>query len=162
MSGNKRNLIIINRHRRWQRLWQFFFTGWGITMIAALVAGALFTHQLLWTPIAFINMTDVMQNQFKMSGASLIGTDRQGNPFKVDAVTGRQEFDRPGIVILENISGQSTQKLDGKKDTINFSAHSGEYNIKTKVLQLFGNVTIIYKSDGHVVQTPELTLKLGE
>ena len=104
MTKSKRNLIIVNRHRRWQRLWQFFFTGWGITMIAALVAGALFTHQLLWTPISIINMTDVIQNQFKMSGASLAGTDAKGDHFQITAATGRLEYTRPNIVILESFA----------------------------------------------------------
>ena len=131
-------------------------------MIAALIAGALFTHQLLWTPISIINMTDVMQNQFKMSGASLTGVDSKGDPFKIDAKSGRQEFDRPDIVILENISGYTTQKQNGKKDVLTFSADGGEYNIKTKVLQLVGNVNIISKNDGHKIQTPELILRLGE
>ncbi len=162
MIKDKRNLIIINRHRRWQRLWQFFFTGWGIIMIAALVAGALFTHQLLWTPISMINMTDVMQNQFKMSGASLAGIDSKGGPFKIDAKSGRLEYERPDIVILEHISGYTTQIQNGKKDTINFSADGGEYNTKTKVLQLLGNVNIISQTDGHKIQTSELIIRLGE
>ena len=162
MTKNKRNLIITNRHRRWQRLWQFFFTGWGITMIAALVAGALFTHQLLWTPISIINMTDVIQNQFKMSGASLAGTDAKGDPFQITAASGRLEYTRPNIVILEKISGYTVQMQNGQKDKISFSADGGEYDIKTKVLQLAGNVNIISKNDGHKMQTSELIIRLGE
>ena len=162
MSKDKRNFIIAGRHRRWQRLWQFFFTGWGITMIAALVAGALFTHQLLWTPISLINMTDVMQNQFKMSGASLSGVDSKGGPFQITALSGRLEYDRPDIILLEKISGYTTQMQNGQKDILNFSADGGEYNIKTKVLQLAGNVNILSKNDGHKLQTSELTIRLGE
>ena len=162
MSKDKRNFIIAGRHRRWQRLWQFFFTGWGITMIAALVAGALFTHQLLWTPISLINMTDVMQNQFKMSGASLSGVDSKGGPFQITATSGRLEYNRPDIIIFEKLSGYTTQLENGQKDVLNFSADGGEYNIKTKVLQLTGNVNILSKNDGHKLQTSELTIRLGE
>jgi hypothetical protein len=161
MTKDKRNFIIVRRHRRWQRLWQFFFTGWGITMIAALVAGALFTHQLLWTPISIINMTDVMQNRFKMSGASLAGTDSKGNPFQINAATGRLEYDRPNTVIFENISGNMTKLHQGEKDLIKFSADGGEYEIKEKVLHLVGNVNIISKTQG-TIQTSELTITLGE
>lgn len=162
MSKDKRNFIIVSRHRRWQRIWQFFFTGWGITMIAALVAGALFTRELLWTPISIINMTDVMQNQFKMSGATLTGLDSKGDPFQITATSGRLEYERPDIVILEKISGYTTQMQNGKKDVLNFSADGGKYDIKTKVLQLLGNVNIISKNDGHKIQTPELILRIGE
>ncbi len=131
-------------------------------MIAALVAGALFTHQLLWTPISIINMTDVIQNQFKMSSASLVGTDSKGNPFKITAASGRLEYEQPDIVILEKISGYTTQIQNGKKDILNFSANSGKYNVKTKVLQLTENVSIISKNDNHELQTPELIIRLGE
>ncbi|MBP5485712.1 MAG: LPS export ABC transporter periplasmic protein LptC [Alphaproteobacteria bacterium] len=162
MVESKRNFIIVRRHRRWQRLWQFFFTGWGITMIAALVAGALFTRQLLWTPISIINMTDVIQNQFKMSGASIAGIDSKGDPFKITAKSGRLEYNRPNIVIFEKISGHTTQMQNGKKDVLTFSANGGEYNIKTKVLQLLGNVNIISKNDGHNMQTQELVIRLGD
>lgn len=161
MTKNKRNFIIAGRHRRWQRLWQFFFTGWGITMIAALVAGALFTHQLLWTPISIISMTDVMQNRFKMSGASLAGTDSKGNPFQINAATGRLEYDRPDTVIFENINGNMTKMYHGKKDFVKFSADGGEYEIKTKILHLIGNVNIISQEQG-LIQTSELTITLGE
>jgi len=162
MNKSKRNFIIIRRHRRWQRLWQFFFTGWGITMIAALVAGALFTHQLLWTPISIINMTDVIQNRFKMSGASLSGIDSKGEPFRIMATTGRLEYDKPDIIILENISGNMTKVQNNQKDFITFSAKNGEYNLQTKSLHLVGNVNIISKNTGHNIQTKELVTTLGE
>lgn len=131
-------------------------------MIAALVAGALFTHQLLWTPISMINITDVIQNQFKMSGASLAGTDAKGDPFQITATSGRLEYTRPNVVIFEKISGYTVQMQDGKKNKIKFSADGGEYDIKTKILQLAGNVNIISTNDGYEMQTPELILRLGE
>ncbi|MDE6478452.1 MAG: hypothetical protein K2L94_04380, partial [Alphaproteobacteria bacterium] len=93
MQQDKRNFIIFSKHRRWKRLWQFFFTGWGLVMVAALVAGALFTQQLLWTPITAINMQDIVANQFKMSGAVFAGTDKNGEPFRLRATTARQEYD---------------------------------------------------------------------
>ena len=86
MQKNKRNFIIFSKHRRLKRLWQFFFTGWGLVMIAALVAGSLFTKQLLWTPISAINMNDIVTNQFKMSNASFAGIDKDGKPFRVDTI----------------------------------------------------------------------------
>ena len=103
-----------------------------------------------------------MQNQFKMSGASLSGVDSKGGPFQITALSGRLEYDRPDIIILEKISGYTTQMQNGQKDILNFSADGGEYNIKTKVLQLTGNVNIISKNDGHKMQTPELVIRIGE
>ena len=90
VQRDKRSFIIFMKHRRWKRLWQFFFTGWGLVMVAALIAGALFTRQILWTPISAINMTDIVSNQFKMSDAKFSGTDENGQPFKIYAATGRQ------------------------------------------------------------------------
>lgn len=159
MKPDKRNLIIISKHRRWQRLWQFFFTGWGLVMIASLVVGALFTHQLLWSPISVINMTDIISNQFKMSGAVFNGIDANGEPFRIVAETGRQEYDKPDIIFLDNVSGNTTQIQNGKKNVYRFSANMGEYNRTKKTVTLTGNVRI--KSDnGDELQTKELVVKI--
>ncbi len=159
MKKDKRNFIIFSKHRRWQRLWQFFFTGWGLVMVAALVAGALFTRQLLWSPISAINMTDVISNQFKMSGAVFQGTDSKGEPFKITAATGRQEYDKPDIIFLEKISGYTTQIQNGKKIVYNFSANTGEYNRTKKTIKMIGNVRI-KSNDGNELQTKELVVRI--
>lgn len=159
MKKDKRNFIIFSKHRRWQRLWQFFFTGWGLVMVAALVAGALFTRQLLWSPISAINMTDVISNQFKMSGAVFQGTDSNGEPFKITAATGRQEYDKPDIIFLEKISGYTTQIQNGKKIVYNFSANTGEYNRTKKTIKMIGNVRI-KSNDGNELQTKELVVRI--
>jgi len=159
MTQNKRNFIIVNRHKRWQRLWQFFFTGWGLIMIAALVATSLFTKQLLWTPIAAINMTDVVSNQFKMSGAAFSGIDSNGEPFKIKAKSGYQEYNKSDIVFLEGVSGNVTQVQDGTKTVHKFSSNRGEFNRIEKTIKLIGNVQI--SSDtGHEVHTNELVIKI--
>ena len=159
MEKTKRNFIIIRRHKRWQRLWQFFFTGWGLVMVASLVAGALFTKQLLWAPIEAIKMTDVVSNQFKMSGASFNGIDANNEPFKINAKTGYQEYDKPDIIFLDTVSGYMTQVQDAKKTVHNFSARNGEFNRQKKTITLTGNVRI--KSDtGHEVQTNELVIRI--
>ena len=159
MKKDKRNFIIFSKHRRWQRLWQFFFTGWGLVMVAALVAGALFTRQLLWSPISAINMTDVISNQFKMSGAVFQGTDSNGEPFKITAATGRQEYDNPDIIFLEKISGYTTQIQNGKKIVYNFSANAGEYNRTKKTIKMIGNVRI-KSNDGNELQTKEVVVRI--
>ena len=159
MKKDKRNFIIIRKHRRWQRLWQFFFTGWGLVMVAALVAGALFTRQLLWSPISAINMTDVAANQFKMRGASFRGTDSNGEPFKIVAESGRQEYDKPDIIFLERVSGQTTQLQNGKRTVYNFSANTAEYNRATKTVTMRGNVRI-KSNDGKELQTNELVIRI--
>ncbi len=159
MAKDKRNFIILSKHKRWQRLWQFFFTGWGLVMVAALVAGALFTHQLLWSPISAINMNDVITNQFKMSGASFAGVDKNGEPFKISADTGRQEYDTPDIIYLDNVTGYTTQNQNGKKNKINFSANRGEFNHVKKTVKLIGNVHVI-SSDKKELHTNELVVQI--
>ena len=158
MSDN-RTFIIFSKHRRLQRLWQFFFTGWGLVMVAALVAGAFFTHQLLWTPISAVNMKDIATNQFKMVDASFSGVDRDGNPFQIHAETARQEYDQPDVIYLDTIRGNIVRKIDGKMEKNNVSANSGQYNIKTKRVVLRGNVRVD-STTGDKAITDEMVIKL--
>lgn len=159
MQGSKRNFIIFTKHRRLKRLWQFFFTGWGLVMVAALIAGSLFTRQLLWTPISAINMTDIVSNQFKMSNASFYGTDMNKEPFELHAVSSRQEYDKPDIVLLDNVSGKTTRVSDGKKITDYITAKSGYYDRKTKTVTLKRDVRVD-SSNGDKIRTDELVIKL--
>lgn len=159
VKKDSRNFIIFTKHRRLKRLWQFFFTGWGLVMVAALVAGSLFTKQLIWTPISAINMMDIVSNQFKMSGASFAGTDQNGEPFKIRAKTARQEYDNPDVIYLDIVSGTVSRQTNGQKITDDISARSGEYNRSGKTITLRGNVRI-NSSNGDKVLTEELVIRL--
>ena len=128
-------------------------------MIAALVAGSLFTKQILWTPISAINMTDIVSKQFKMSGASFVGTDKNGSPFQIRAKTGYQEYDTPDIIFLDTVSGKITRIANGEKVTDNISANRGQYNRKKKTITLINNVRVD-SSNGDKVRTAELVIKL--
>lgn len=159
MQNSNRNFIIFTKHRRLKRLWQFFFTGWGLVMVAALIAGSLFTKQILWTPISAINMTDIVSNQFKMTRASFAGTDTNGEPFKLYAASARQEYEKPDIIFLNDVSGTITRMSGGEKITDNISANSGQYNRKKKNVRLLGNVRVD-SSNGDKLRTDELVIKL--
>ena len=159
VQGDKRSFIIFFKHRRLKRLWQFFFTGWGLVMVAALIAGSLFTRQLLWTPISAINMTDIVTNQFKMSNASFSGTDKNGEPFQINALSGRQEYDKPDVILLDTVSGTITRVSDGKKIVDHITANTGQYHRKNKTITLLDNVRI-NSSNGDKVRTDELVIKL--
>lgn len=159
VQGDKRNFIIFTKHRRLKRLWQFFFTGWGLVMVAALIAGSLFTRQLLWTPISAINMTDIVSNQFKMSNASFSGTDKNDEPFRIHARSGRQEYDRPNVILLEYVSGTTTRISNGQKITDNITADAGEYDRVNKTITLTDNVHVD-SSNGDKIRTDELVIKL--
>lgn len=159
MQQDKRNFIIFAKHRRWKRLWQFFFTGWGLVMVAALVAGTLFTQQLLWTPITAINMQDIVANQFKMSGAVFAGTDKNGEPFKLRAKTARQEYDTPDIIFMDQLSGNISRKSAGQKITDDISARTGQYNRTARNITLRGDVRV-NSSNGDKILTEELVIKL--
>lgn len=128
-------------------------------MVAALVAGSLFTKQLLWTPISVINMTDIVTNQFKMSNASFVGTDKNGEPFKLRAQTGYQEYDNPDIVFMDAVSGTISRASGGVKVVDNIVANKGQYNRKTKMISLTGNVRVD-SSNGDKLRTDELVIKL--
>lgn len=159
MKKNQRNFIIISKHKRLTRLWQFFFTGWGLVMIAVLVAASFLTKQIIWTPISAINMHDVVTNQFKMTNASFVGTDKDGNPFKINAVSGRKEYNKPDIVFLEKPSGTVTRTTDNKKITDKISAQAGQFNLKTKELSLRGHVRVD-SSNGDKILTEEMVVQL--
>ena len=159
MKKNQRNFIIFSKHKRLTRLWQFFFTGWGLVMIAVLVAASLLTKQIIWTPISAINMHDVVTNQFKMTNASFVGTDKDGNPFKINAQSGRKEYNKPDIVFLEKPSGTVTRTTDNKKITDKISAKTGQFNLKTKELSLHGHVRV-GSSNGDKILTEEMVVQL--
>lgn len=128
-------------------------------MIAALVAGSLFTKQILWTPISAVNMTDIVSNQFKMSGASFIGTDKNGEPFKLRAKTGYQEYETPDIVYLNFVSGTLNRTTNNTTVTDNITANKGQYNRVKKTITLTGNVRVD-SSNGDRVRTDELVIRL--
>lgn len=159
MKQDRRNFIIIFKHKRLMRLWQFFFTGWGLVMIAGLIAASLFTKQILWTPITAINMRDIVSNQFKMTNANFTGTDKDNNPFKIHANSGYQEYNKPDIVFLENPSGTITRSTDKGKVIDNVTAKSGQFNHKDKILTLIGDVQV-ESSNGDKIKTGKMVLRL--
>lgn len=128
-------------------------------MVAALVAGTLFTQQLLWTPITAINMQDIVANQFKMSGAVFAGTDKNGEPFKLRAKTARQEYDTPDIIFMDQLSGNISRKSAGQKITDDISARTGQYNRTARNITLRGDVRV-NSSNGDKILTEELVIKL--
>ena len=128
-------------------------------MVAALVAGTLFTKQILWTPISAINMTDIVSNQFKMSGASFVGTDKDGEPFKLRAQTGYQEYDNPDIIFMDKVSGTIRRTTNNTKITDNITANRGQYNRTKKTITLTGNVNVD-SSNGDRLRTDELVIRL--
>ena len=128
-------------------------------MLAALIAGSLFTRQLLWTPISAINMTDIVTNQFKMSNAEFSGTDTNGNPFEIRATSGRQEYNQPNIILLDNVSGTVTRVSNNAKIIDNIAADTGRYDRTQKTITLLQNVRID-SSNGDKIRTDELVIKL--
>ena len=159
MKNSQRNFIIISKHKRLTRLWQFFFTGWGLVMVAVLAAAPFLTKQILWTPISAINMRDIVTNQIKMTNASFVGTDKDGNPFKINAQSGRKEYDKPDIIFLEKPFGTVTRTTNKTKTTDKISAQTGQFNLKTKELSLRGHVRVD-SSSGDKILTEEMVVQL--
>ena len=159
MNKDHRNFIIISKHRRLTRLWQFFFTGWGLVMVAVLAAAPFLTKEILWTPIRAVNMRDVITNQFKMTNASFSGTDKDGNPFQIHAISGHQEYGKPDIVFLEKPSGTITRTTAKGKIVDKVNASNGQFNHKEKILTLIGNVRI-NSSNGDKILTDKMVIKL--
>ncbi len=159
MKQNSRNFIIVSKHKRLTRLWQFFFAGWGLVMVAGLVAASLFTKQILWTPITAINMKDMMTNQFKMTNAYFVGIDKDNNPFKIHAVSGYQEYKNQNVVFLEKPSGTVVRMTDKGKVTDKISANRGSFNHKEKILTLIDHVRVD-SSNGDKALTDKMVIRL--
>ncbi len=128
-------------------------------MIASLIAGALFTKQILWTPISAINLNDIVTNQFKMSNASFVGTDKNGQPFKIHAKIGYQEYENPDIIFMENVSGKINRNSNGTIITDDITANTGQYDRNKQTVTLIGNVRVD-SSNGDKIRTKELVIKL--
>ena len=159
MKPNRRNLLISQSHKRLQRLWQFLFAGWGLVLIAALIAGGMLTRNLRWLPISGINLADITQNQFKMTNPAFSGIDNQGNPFKIKADIARQEYDSPDFIFMDNVRATIMHVDSGKKITDNITANRGKYDKVQKNVTLTGNVRVV-SSNGDVLNTNEMVIKL--
>ena len=159
MSGSSRNFLISSGHKRMQRLWQFVFAGWGLVLIAALIAGSMIGRNLRWMPISGINLSDVMKNQFKMENPSFSGMDKDGNPFSIKADSARQEYEVQDFVFLTGIRAKTTRIDKGQKITDNITAKTGKYNKAEKNVTLYGNVRV-NSSNGDQLFAEELVIKL--
>ena len=159
MDRSARNFLISSGHRRMQRLWQFIFAGWGLVLIAVIIAGSMISKNLRWLPISGINMSDVMKNQFKMENPSFSGMDKDGNPFWIHAESARQEYEAEDIVFLNNIRAKVSRIDKGQKITDNITAKSGKYDKTKRNVTLNGNVRVD-SSNGDRILTNELVIKL--
>ncbi|MCL1786171.1 MAG: LPS export ABC transporter periplasmic protein LptC [Alphaproteobacteria bacterium] len=156
---SKRHFIISGRHRRLQRLWQFFFTGWGLVMLCALVAGAILNQNLMWTPIRSVNMADIMQNQFKMENLSFAGIDKNGHPFVLKSDVARQKYDHPDKIFMDAVTARIVRIVDGISITDDIKADSGVFDRAERTATLSGNV-VIDSNNGDKLRTNELLIRL--
>ena len=156
---NRRHFIISGRHKRLQRLWQFFFTGWGLVLLAARAAGSILNKNLMWTPITAVNMHDIAQNQFKMKNLSFAGLDKKGNPFSMNAQSARQEYGDPDKIFMTEVNARIVRVESGKKVTNDISADSGVFDKVKKTATLSGNVSVD-SDNGDTLRTDKLLIRL--
>ena len=104
-------------------------------------------------------MRDIVTNQFKMTNASFVGTDKDGNPFQINAQSGRKEYNKPDIIFLEKPHGTVTRTTNAEKITDKISAQKGQFNLKTKELNLRGHVRVD-SSNGDKILTEEMVIQL--
>lgn len=159
MRIRHRHFIVTKQHKRFQRLWQFFFTGWGLVMVVALVSAPFLTRNLLWTPISSIDISGIASNQFKMENASFAGIDKNGQPFEIRAMTAYQEYRDENLVFLTTVRGRVNRMADGNRITDNITATRGVYNKKKSRITLTGDVAID-SSNGDKIRTKEMDIQL--
>ncbi|GHS96868.1 hypothetical protein FACS189421_02650 [Bacteroidia bacterium] len=155
----KRHFIISGKHKRLQRLWQFFFTGWGLIAVATLAAAPFFTRDIIWTPVSGLSMNQVQVNQFKMDNAAFSGIDTNGEPFSVNAKTATQRYDSVDKIFMEGVRGRITRNDGGLKITDNISADSAVMDRARHNITLTGNVAVD-SSNGDKIRTKELVVKI--
>jgi LPS export ABC transporter protein LptC len=154
-----RHLIVSGKHKRLQRLWQFFFTGWGLVMMAALAAAPFFTKNLIWTPISSIDVKAVARNQFKMENASFAGTDKNGEPFMIRADYARQEYADQDKIFLTGVRAKTVRIMKDAKITDTIAAAHGVYEKSVKKITLTGNIRVD-SSNGDKIRTEEMVIQL--
>ena len=159
MIKKNRSSIIFDKYKKLTKIWQFFFTGWGLLMVASLVAGALFTKQLAWTKISFIDINDIINNQLTVIDASFSGLDKNKEPFNIKFSKLYREHDKPDILFIENIKGSVVRFDKDKKISNKISATRGKYLIKEKRIIFSGDVKVI-SDNGDKLFTKELIIKL--
>jgi hypothetical protein len=159
MRIKHRHFIVTKQHKRFQRAWQFFFTGWGLVMVASLVAAPFLTRDLIWTPIASIDFTDIASNQFKMENASFAGVDKNGEPFELRVARARQEYRDENLIHLETVRGKVIRVSDGQRITDVISARNGVYDKSAQQVRLIGDVAVD-SSNGDKIRTKELEIQL--
>lgn len=159
MAIKNRNVIIFNKYKRLARLWQFLFTGSGLIMVATIVAGIFFTKQLVWTPLSFVDLGEIMNNQLTITEASFAGLDKNKEPFNVKIAKAYKENNNSDVLFIENIEGNVVRFNKDKKINSKITALKGKYLIKEKKLIFFGDVNVI-SSNGDKLFTKELIIKL--
>lgn len=159
MAIKNRNIIIFNKYKRLARLWQFFFTSSGLIMVATIVAGIFFTKQLVWTPLSFVDLGEIMNNQLTITEASFAGLDKNKEPFNVKIAKAYKENNNSDVLFIENIEGNVVRFNKDKKINSKITALKGKYLIKEKKLIFFGDVNVI-SSNGDKLFTKELIIKL--
>ena len=159
MKTSGRQFLISRGNFRLQRLWRFFFTGWGLIMLSALVAGAILQRSQLWTPITAIDMAGITRDMFKMNILEFNGTDSKDNPFTLRAQIAYQSYERPEDIIMEQVSAKIVREEGKKRITDNISARKGIFNREEKTMLLSGNVKVI-SSDGNQVFANEMMIRM--
>ncbi len=94
-----------------------------------------------------------------MSNAAFIGTDKNGNPFKVNAKIGYQAYENPDIIFMETVSGTTQRKNGNETITDNITANTAQYNSKKQTITLMGDVKV-NSSNGDRIRTKEMVIKL--
>lgn len=128
-------------------------------MVATIVAGIFFTKQLVWTPLSFVDLGEIMNNQLTITEASFAGLDKNKEPFNVKIAKAYKENNNSDILFIENIEGNVVRFNKDKKINSKITALKGKYLIKEKKLIFFGDVNVI-SSNGDKLFTKELIIKL--
>ncbi|MDR0803593.1 MAG: hypothetical protein LBO08_00680 [Rickettsiales bacterium] len=159
MAKSSRSLLILNRHRRLQRLWQFIFTGWGLVFFTLLAASPFFVKNMLWTPLSLDNLPSIVQNQFQMTDAEFSGLDQNKNPVHIRARSATKNYDSDSVINFVGLTARIVRVAGNQKITDNIRANGGTMNTATKKVYLVGDVRID-SSNGDKIRTNSMEIQL--
>jgi hypothetical protein len=146
-------------HIRRGRIWQFFFTGWGLFCTIILLMSPFIFKNITWTILDSINMSSIEQNNLSITNLMLSGVNKDGDPFAIKASTALQKFDEPDATYFENPVATVVRVKNGAKVRDEITALRGKFLNDQQKIILSRNVRI-KSSDGTTTTANEMEIDL--
>jgi hypothetical protein len=161
MNGSGWQFLMSKRHIRRRRLWQSFFTGWGLFFTITLLSSPFIFKNITWAILDAIDISGIEQNNLSVTNLKLNGTDKNGDPFSIRATNALQKFSEPNATYLTNPVANTVRIKNGVKIRDKITAKRGKFLNDRQVMILSDNVRI-KSSDGTSASANEIRINLKD